>query len=63
MRQLIYTVTAYFADPVSGVFNPFDEFEAASRKEAEDLRDRLLQDPDYERVEVSDCPEEIDCFD
>lgn len=54
-KKMVYAITAWFANyEESGYSEPSETFYRDSIEEAKALKERLLEDPEYEDVWISD---------
>lgn len=61
MIKKVWVVTAWFADYEElNYTSPSEDFFADTYREAEQLKEKLLEDPLYEDVTIGDDPEERD---
>lgn len=63
-KKMVYTITAWIANyEESGYAYPSETFYRKTLEEAEALKARLLEDPEYEDVWISDEKEEREFWD
>ena len=63
-KKMVYTITAWIANyEESGYAYPSETFYRGTLEEAEALKARLLEDPEYENVWISDEKEEREFWD
>lgn len=63
-KKMVYTITAWIANyEESGYAYPSETFYRETLEEAEALKARLLEDPEYENVWISDEKEEREFWD
>lgn len=64
MIKNVWIVTCWFRDfENSGYTSPSEEFHADTYAEAEQMKNELMEHPEYESVEISEASEEREFYD